>query len=93
MPGGEIQIGETTIVFQDDALPTNRNATLIADHTEALDPSKTIAFTRRNPTSEFLQAQYTTRNDLVGLISKVGIALLSSSGLEETLKPGRIAGF
>ncbi|MBK7709102.1 MAG: SpoIIE family protein phosphatase [Acidobacteria bacterium] len=85
MPGGEIQIGETTIVFQDDALPTNRNATLIADHTEALDPSKTIAFTRRNPTSEFLQAQYTTRNDLVGLISKVGIALLSSSGLEETL--------
>ncbi|MBK8149198.1 MAG: SpoIIE family protein phosphatase [Acidobacteria bacterium] len=85
MPGGEIQIGETTIVFQDDALPTNRNATLIADHTEALDPSKTIAFTRRNPTSEFLQTQYTMRNDLVGLISKVGIALLSSSGLEETL--------
>ncbi len=85
LPGGEIQIGETTIVFQGDAVTTNRSATLIADHTEALDPSKTIAFSRRNPTSEFLEAQYTTRNDLVGLISKVGIALLSSSGLDETL--------
>lgn len=85
LPGGEIQIGETTIVFQDDALPANRSATLIADHTDALDPSKTIAFSRRNPTSEFLQNQYTTRNDLLGLISKVGIALLSSSGLDETL--------
>ncbi len=85
LPGGEIQIGETTIVFQDDALPANRSATLIADHTDALDPSKTIAFSRRNPTSEFLQNQYTSRNDLLGLISKVGIALLSSSGLDETL--------
>ncbi len=85
LPGGEIQIGETTIVFQDDSLPSHRSATLIADHTDALDPSKTIAFSRRNPTSEFLEAQFTTRNDLVGLISKVGIALLSSSGLDETL--------
>ncbi len=84
-PGGEIQIGETTIVFHDDARQSLRSATLIADHTEALDPSKTIAFSRRNPTSEFLQNQFTTRNDLVALISKVGIALLSSSGLEETL--------
>ncbi len=85
LPGGEIQIGETTIVFQNDAAPSHRSATLIADHTDALDPSKTIAFSRRNPTSEFLEAQFTTRNDLVGLISKVGIALLSSSGLDETL--------
>jgi serine phosphatase RsbU (regulator of sigma subunit) len=85
IPGGEVQIGETTIVFQDDAIPTNRNATLIADHTDALDPSKTIAFSRRNPTSEFLRNQFTTRSDLVALISKVGIALLSSSGLDETL--------
>jgi serine phosphatase RsbU (regulator of sigma subunit) len=85
LSGGEVQIGETTIVFQDDSAMSHRSATLIADHTDALDPTKTIAFSRRNPTSEFLEAQFTTRNDLVALISKVGIALLSSSGLDETL--------
>src|SRR5215203_6760466 len=41
--GGEIQIGETVITFEDERLRQSKNATLIADHTEALDPSKTIA--------------------------------------------------
>src|SRR6478672_2823291 len=45
--GGEIQIGETTIVFEDERANDNRNATLIADNTEALDPSKTISFMHR----------------------------------------------
>ncbi len=86
MNGGEIQIGETVIVFEDERLRQSRNATLIADHTEALDPSKTIALSpQKNPTAEFLDSQFTTRNELLGLISKVGIALLSSSGLDETL--------
>jgi serine phosphatase RsbU (regulator of sigma subunit) len=59
---------------------------LIADHTEALDPSKTIALSpQKNPTAEFLDSQFTTRNELLGLISKISIALLSSSGLDETL--------
>jgi serine phosphatase RsbU (regulator of sigma subunit) len=62
------------------------SATLIADSTEALDPSKTISLTqRRNPTTEILDGQFSSRTDLLGLISKVGVALLSSSGLDETL--------
>ncbi len=84
---GVIQIGETTIVFEEDhaELPTI-SATLIADSTAALDPATTIALSgRRNPTSEFLDSQLSSRNDLLGLISKVGVALLSSSGLDETL--------
>ena len=84
--GGEVQIGETVITFEDERLRQSKNATLIADHTEALDPSKTIALApKTNPTAEFLDSQFTTRNELLGLISKVGIALLSSSGLDETL--------
>lgn len=84
--GGAIQIGETTIVFEDERLLAARNATLIADNTEALDPAMTIAFSsRKNPTTEILESQFTTRNELLGLISKVGLALLSSSGLDDTL--------
>jgi pSer/pThr/pTyr-binding forkhead associated (FHA) protein len=45
--GGEIQIGETTIVFEDERLNQSRNATLVTDHTQALDPSKTIALSNR----------------------------------------------
>ena len=86
LPGGEIQIGETTIVFEDERLNRSRNATLIADSTQVLDPAMTIALnSRKNPTSEILDSQFTSRTDLLGLISKVGLALLSSSGLDETL--------
>src|SRR5687768_4570331 len=84
--GGEIQIGETTIVFEDERLNRSKHATLIADNTEALDPSMTIAFShRKNPTAEIMESQVSTRNELLGLISKVGVALLSSSGLQDTL--------
>ncbi len=63
-----------------------KNATLIAENTQALDPSMTISFARqRNSTAEILESQFSTRNELLGLISKVGVALLSSSGLDETL--------
>jgi phosphoserine phosphatase RsbU/P len=85
--GGEIQIGETVIVFQDNRLSGVKNATLIADNTEALNPAMTIAFSnRKNSTAEMLENQATaSRSDLLGLISKVGVALLSSSGLDDTL--------
>lgn len=86
--GGEIQIGETRIEFQSDARPpVSFSSTLISDSTQALDPSNTISFMgRRNPTTEILDsASMSSRNDLLGLISKVGIALLSSSGLDDTL--------
>lgn len=88
--GSEIQIGETKIAFENDAPPAiSLGSTLISDSTQALDP-KTISFMgRRNPTTEILdstmQASLASRNHLLGLISKVGIALLSSSGLDDTL--------
>ncbi len=84
--GGEIQIGETTIIFEDERLKIAKNATLIADNTQALDPSMTISFARpQNSTAEMLDSQFSTRTELLGLISKVGVALLSSSGLDDTL--------
>jgi serine phosphatase RsbU (regulator of sigma subunit) len=84
--GGEIQIGETRIVFEDEQMNRLGSSTLIADSTEALDPSKTISLTqRKNPTTEILDGQFSSRTELLALISKVGVALLSSSGLDETL--------
>ncbi|MGI9034633.1 MAG: SpoIIE family protein phosphatase, partial [Pyrinomonadaceae bacterium] len=85
--GGEIQIGETTIVFRDERYAPNKNATLIADNTQALNPAMTISFSRENnPTAEILKAQtLSSRSELLGLISKVGVTLLSATGLDETL--------
>jgi phosphoserine phosphatase RsbU/P len=84
--GGEIQIGETRIVFDSDQRSLSPAATLIADRTEALDPSATISFqSRRIPTTELLKGQFSSRTELLGLISKVGVALLSARGLDETL--------
>jgi len=86
MPGGEIQIGETVIIFEDERLKESKNSTLIADNTQALDPSMTIALSRQtNPTAEIINSQFSSRTELLALISKVGVALLSSSGLDETL--------
>lgn len=86
-PGGEIQIGETKIVFNDNAQESrNISSTLIADSTKALDPANTVSLTsRKNPTTDILESSFSSRTDLLGLISKVGVALLSSSGLDETL--------
>ncbi len=85
--GGEIQIGETKIIFDGGMVaPKSISSTLIADNTEALDPSKTISLAaRKYPTTDILKSSLSSRTDLIGLISKVGVALLSSSGLDETL--------
>ena len=87
--GGEIQIGETKITFEDagtTTIPKSISATFIADTTTTLDPSRTISLSvKKNPTAELLDVSLGTRSDLLGLISKVGVALLSSSGLDETL--------
>lgn len=87
IPGGEIQIGETVIVFEDDRFQPNKNSTLIADNTEALNPAMTIAFSRqKNSTAEILESHAgSSRSELLALISKVGVTLLSSTGLDETL--------
>ncbi len=85
--GGEIQIGETKIRFDDGGHSSKSiSSTLIADATEALDPSNTISFSiRKHQSAEILDSSLSSRTDLLGLISKVGVALLSSSGLDETL--------
>ena len=85
--GGEIQIGETVIIFEDDRETARKNATLIADNTEALNPAMTIAFNRtKNSTAEMIASQaVSSRSELLALISKVGLTLLSSTGLDETL--------
>lgn len=84
--GGEIQIGETSIIFDHNASGSLPAATLITDRTAALDPSQTISLqSGRIPTTELLKGQFSSRNELLGLISKVGVALLSASGLKETL--------
>lgn len=85
--GGEIQIGETKIVFNDNNQGQRAiSSTLIADNTEALDPSRTVSLASRiNPSTDILDSSLSSRTDLLRLISKVGVALLSSSGLDETL--------
>jgi sigma-B regulation protein RsbU (phosphoserine phosphatase) len=85
--GGEIQIGETKIKFEHELqMPSQISATLIADATSQLDPTRTVSFaSKRSPTTEMLDSTTQSRTDLLGLISKVGIALLSSAGLDETL--------
>ena len=85
--GGEIQIGETSILFDHKPAGMMPAATLITDRTAALDPSQTISLqSGRIPTTELLKGQFSSRNELLGLISKVGVALLSASGLKETLE-------
>jgi len=85
--GGKIQIGETVMVYHDDKNRSNKNATLIADNTDALNPAMTIALSpQKNTTAEILKAQTgSSRSELLALISKVGVALLASTGLDETL--------
>ena len=84
--GDEIKIGETSIIFEGDAQTKNVSATLIAENTDALDPQQTISLSRDQlATSEILGSQFSDRGDLLKIISKVGVALLSSSGLDETI--------
>lgn len=84
--GDEIQIGETRIVFDAEKHSLSAGSTLITDATETLDPAKTISFSlRKSPTTEFLDGQFSSRTDLLQLISKVGVTLLSARGLDETL--------
>ncbi|HEX8251016.1 MAG TPA: SpoIIE family protein phosphatase [Pyrinomonadaceae bacterium] len=89
LSGGEIQIGETVIVFQDGRSSPEKSATLISDNTQALNPAMTIALSPlKSATAEILEAHPggSTRNGLLTLISKVGIALLGSTSFEETLQ-------
>ncbi|HXF42478.1 MAG TPA: SpoIIE family protein phosphatase [Pyrinomonadaceae bacterium] len=87
--GDEIQLGETRIFFVDEDNLKISAASLATDTTDQLDPSKTISFSFRPKTTEFLDEQLTSRTDLLKLISKVGVTLLSARSLSDTL--GQIA--
>jgi serine phosphatase RsbU (regulator of sigma subunit)/pSer/pThr/pTyr-binding forkhead associated (FHA) protein len=99
--GGRIQIGETEIVFNDGPFPLSSGATMITDQTSSI-PEATIALSSadrttsglfqqiegaRSRSSEESAAQKVARqSDLLALISKVGVALLASVTLNETLE-------
>jgi serine phosphatase RsbU (regulator of sigma subunit) len=99
--GGRIQIGETEIVFNDSAFPLSSGATMITDNSSSI-PEATIALSSADRTTSGLfeaiegarsqsedsaeNLQVAKQSDLLALISKVGVALLASVTLNETLE-------
>ncbi|HYN25461.1 MAG TPA: SpoIIE family protein phosphatase [Pyrinomonadaceae bacterium] len=96
--GGRIQIGETEIIFDDGTYNSGMGATMITDNSGSM-PEATIALTSADRTTSGLleaiegartkpEEITTTRKegDLLALISKVGITLLASATLNETLE-------
>jgi phosphoserine phosphatase RsbU/P len=99
--GGRIQIGETEIVFDDGTYHSSMGATMITDNSSTSLPEATIALASGDrTTSGLLEAiegarskpeinvveRHAKEGDLLALISKVGITLLSSSTLAQTLE-------
>src|SRR5687768_10600870 len=99
--GGRIQIGETEIIFDDGTYNSGMGATMITDNSSHSLPEATIALASGDRTTSGLLeaiegartkpektiAQRVEREgDLLALISKVGITLLASSNLNETLE-------
>lgn len=99
--GGRIQIGETEIVFDDGTYHSSMGATMITDNSSTSLPEATIALASGDRTTsglleaiegartkpeESVVARVAREGDLLALISKVGITLLSSSSLEQTLE-------
>ena len=100
-PGGRIQIGETEIVFDDGTYHSSMGATMITDNSSTSLPEATIALASGDRTTSGLleaiegartkpeqsvAARVAREDDLLALISKVGITLLASSTLDETLE-------
>jgi phosphoserine phosphatase RsbU/P len=96
--GGRIQIGETEIIFNDSSFPLSSGATMITDNSESI-PEATIALSSADRTTSGLfeaiegartkedsGAREPRQSDLLALIGKVGVALLASVTLNETLE-------
>lgn len=96
--GGRIQIGETEIIFNDSPFPLSSGATMITDNSQSI-PEATIALSSADRTTsglfEAIEGARTQedsaphmakQSDLLALISKVGVALLASVTLTETLE-------
>src|SRR5919112_1515403 len=88
--GSRIQIGETEIVFKDQSTAPHLPATTIEE--DAPLPEATIAFDvatimpHRSGSTAQRPAPVTDHGDLLALISKVGVTLLASATLDETLR-------
>jgi sigma-B regulation protein RsbU (phosphoserine phosphatase) len=97
--GGRIQIGETEIVFDDGTFNSSMGATMITDNSSSI-PEATIALASGDRTTsglleaiegartkpeEIVAKRSSKQGDLLALISKVGITLLASASLNETL--------
>src|SRR5687768_14161986 len=97
--GGRIQIGETEIVFDDGTYNSSMGATMITDNSSSI-PEATIALASGDRTTsglleaiegartkpeEIVAKRSSKQGDLLALISKVGITLLASASLNETL--------
>jgi phosphoserine phosphatase RsbU/P len=98
--GGRIQIGETEIIFDDGTYNSSMGATMITDNSGSM-PEATIALASGDRTTsglleaiegartkpeEIAAARAGREGDLLALISKVGITLLASATLSETLE-------
>jgi len=98
--GGRIQIGETEIIFNDSPFPLSSGATMITDNSASI-PEATIALSSADRTTSGLfeaiegartQSDDATarhpakQSDLLALISKVGVTLLASTTLHQTLE-------
>lgn len=100
--GGRIQIGETEIVYDDGTFNSGLGATMITDNTTSLPEATIALASGDRTTSGLLEAIEGARTqpeeiattvtpkakqgDLLALISKVGITLLASATLNETLE-------
>ena len=99
--GGRIQIGETEIIFNDGPYPLSSGSTMITEQSTSV-PEATIALSSADRTTSGLFQQiegalsrshdsaahekFEQKTDLLALISKVGVALLASVTLNETLE-------
>jgi sigma-B regulation protein RsbU (phosphoserine phosphatase) len=99
-PGGRVQIGETEIVFDDQS--ALMGATMITDNNSMPEMEATIALNsadrttsglleaiegaRTQPDPEKPSQRKDKQSDLLALISKVGVTLLASATLGETLQ-------
>ena len=98
--GGRIQIGETEIIFNDSPFPLSSGATMITENSASI-PEATIALSSADRTTSGLfeaiegartQSDDATarhpakQSDLLALISKVGVTLLASTTLHQTLE-------
>src|SRR5688572_25704183 len=100
-PGGRIQFGETEIVFVYGSYHSCLGDNLITDNSSTSLPEATIAIASGDRTTSGLleaiegartkpeqsvAARVAREGDLLALISKVGVTLLASSTLDETLE-------